>query len=219
MNYPDKQTFFDILDVVDQVGVGYVEIGVPVSNPFLDGEVVRRSQEQVMDAISHDEVVDTLTAMRKKYRFRIILMTYYEGVSRYALDKLDHALYDALLCVDKRLDEQNYTGLVHTFTSGMAPVEVKQLVAGSSEFIYVISGSGKTGEFTSLPTEYIETVAQIKPLTDLPVLVGFGVKDRADIETVLQNGADGAVIGSEFLKRVASGGVGGVREYLGELID
>ena len=214
INYPNKATFFEVLDVIEQKGIGFVEIGVPVTNPFLDGQVIKSSQEKVIDSINHEEIHDTLELMRKRYTFKIILMTYYEGVKRYAIDELSPSLYDGLLCVDKELDPKGYPGLVHTFTGDMEQDVLIKRLNDSSEFIYVISGTGKTGEFATLPTEYVDVIPVIKAHSKLPVLVGFGIKNKSDVETVIKNGADGAVIGSEFLHRLNEKGVLGIKEYI-----
>ena len=145
INYPTRQTFFEILDVVEEFKIGYVEIGIPVADPYLDGAIVRESQEKVFPDLTMDEITSVLTEIRERYSFKIILMTYNEGVESFKL----------------------------------------------------------------LP--------YVKKNTDLPVFVGFGVKDPEDIASILANGADGAIIGSEFIKRFNQGGIASLKAYLTEI--
>ena len=81
----------------------------------------------------------------------------------------------------------------------------------------MVSGEGKTGEFIQLPKDYVDIVPYLKANTQLPVFVGFGVKNPTDIASILANGADGAIIGSEFIKRFNEGGISSIKEYLSEI--
>lgn len=80
-----------------------------------------------------------------------------------------------------------------------------------------MSGKGKTGEFTQLPTDYLKLLPYVKRRSELPTFVGFGVKTPDDVAEILANGADGAIIGSEFIKQFNEGGITGIKEYLSEL--
>ncbi|MGP5431447.1 tryptophan synthase subunit alpha [Enterococcus malodoratus] len=217
INYPTRQTFFEILDVVEEFKTGYVEIGIPVADPYLDGAIVRESQEKVFPDLTMDEITSVLTEIRERYSFKIILMTYNEGVESFKLEQLSQSTYDAILCVDKKLDTEKYPGLVHTFSKQLDKTAVASQLSQSSQFIYLVSGEGKTGEFDQLPNDYIELLPYVKKNTDLPVFVGFGVKDPEDIASILANGADGAIIGSEFIKRFNQGGIASLKAYLTEI--
>ncbi len=116
INYPTRQTFFEILDVVEEFKIGYVEIGIPVADPYLDGAIVRESQEKVFPDLTMEEITSVLAEIRERYSFKIILMTYNEGVESFKLEQLSQSTYDAILCVDKKLDTEKYPGLVHTFS-------------------------------------------------------------------------------------------------------
>lgn len=217
INYPTRQTFFEILDVVEEFKIGYVEIGIPVADPYLDGAIVRESQEKVFPDLTIEEITSVLTEICERYSFKIILMTYNEGVESFKLEQLSQSTYDAILCVDKKLDTEKYPGLVHTFSKHLDKAVVVSQLSQSSQFIYLVSGEGKTGEFDQLPDDYIELLPYVKKNTDLPVFVGFGVKDPEDIASILANGADGAIIGSEFIKRFNQGGIASLKAYLTEI--
>lgn len=214
INYPTRQTFFEILDVVEKFQIGYVEVGIPVADPYVDGLTVRESQEKVFPTLSTKEIASVLSEIRERYSFKTILMTYYEGVEHFKLGQLSRTLYDAILCIDRKLPEENYSGLVHTFTRNMDKNLIDSQLSQSSQFIYLVSGEGKTGEFNQLPEDYVDLITYLKNGTQLPVFVGFGVKSSADISSILANGADGAIIGSEFIKRFNEGGIPSIEEYL-----
>ncbi|MEQ7197697.1 tryptophan synthase subunit alpha, partial [Enterococcus avium] len=79
INYPTRERFFEILDIVEEFQIGYVEIGIPVSDPYVDGSTVRKSQEKVFPTMSIKEIESVLHEIRKRYSFKVILMTYNEG--------------------------------------------------------------------------------------------------------------------------------------------
>lgn len=217
INYPSRASFFEILDVIEAFQIGYVEIGIPVTNPHVDGAVVRRTQEEVFPKLTTQEIESVLSEVRKRYSFKIILMTYYEGVEYFNLNQLSQKLYDAVLCVDKELNSERFSGLVHTFNCGMDQKEVDRQLSQSSQFIYLVSGEGKTGEMAQLPNDYKEILPSIKSKTELPVFVGFGVKEPKDITSILKSGADGAIIGSEFIKQFNEAGFSGIKNYLTDI--
>ncbi|MGG5372666.1 tryptophan synthase subunit alpha [Enterococcus sp. AZ196] len=217
INYPTRAVFFEMLDVVAAFGIGYVEIGIPVEEPHLDGAVVRQTQEKIFPDLTKAEIVSVLAEIRSRYSFNVILMTYQSGVDSFQLDQLSQELYDAILCVDQTFDGKFAGKLVHTFTTAMGEKEVEAQLAQSSQFIYLVSGKGKTGEFTQLPTDYLKLLPYVKRRSELPTFVGFGVKTPDDVAEILANGADGAIIGSEFIKQFNEGGITGIKEYLSEL--
>lgn len=217
INYPTRETFFEILDVIEQFQVGYVEVGIPVENPHLDGGVVRKTQELVYPKLSQEEIVSVLKEIRQRYQFKVILMTYQQGLEHFQLSQVPQQLYDAVLCVDEELDQTQYPGLVHIFTNHLDQATIDEQLANSSQFIYVVSGEGKTGEFEELPEDYLQLLPYIKEHTQLPVFVGFGVKTVEDVASILANGADGAIIGSEFIKHFNQSQLFGIVNYLKEL--
>lgn len=217
INYPTREKFFEILDIVEEFQIGYVEIGIPVSDPYIDGSIVRESQEKVFSTLSIKEIDSVLQEIRERYTFKVILMTYNEGVEEFKLGQLSKTRYDAILCVDKKLPEDNFSGLVHTFTKNMDKEAINNQLAKSPQFVYLVSGEGKTGEFIQLPKDYVDIVPYLKANTQLPVFVGFGVKNSTDIASILANGADGAIIGSEFIKRFNEGGISSIKEYLSKI--
>ena len=217
INYPTRERFFEILDILEEFQIGYVEIGIPVSDPYVDGSTVRKSQEKVFPTMSIKEIESVLHEIRKRYSFKVILMTYNEGVEEFKLGQLSQMLYDSILCVDKILPKGDFSGLVHTFTKNMDKDLIDSQLAESSQFIYLVSGEGKTGEFAQLPEDYVDLVPYLQANTQLPVFVGFGVKNPTDIASILANGADGVIIGSEFIKRFNEGGISSIKEYLSEI--
>lgn len=212
---PDEDTFFQTLDMLDEEHVPVLELGIPVENPFLDGSLIRRSHERMLDSgISRKKIIEWLQKIRSKYKFRVILMTYREGFSRYHLAELDTNLYDGLLCVDDVVTVNSGMKPVQIYNETMEENEMLSLLSENTNFAYVMSGSGKTGSFGHLPDGYIQTVHFLKQKTDLPVYVGFGIKTLEDVKTVCSHGADGVIIGSHFMKILSEEGLSECKKYV-----
>ena len=96
-------------------------------------------------------------------------------------------------------------------------LEMEQAINESTHFAYVVSAAGKTGGDLSSQHAYVETIKRLRKFSDLPAFVGFGIKDNKGIKEVLSNGADGAVIGSEFIRQIDSNNFADITEYLNSL--
>lgn len=213
--YPDEDTFFRTLDLIDEQNVPVLELGIPVSDPFLDGDIIRQSHRKVLEAgMDCRKLVQLLKKIRSKYKFRVILMTYREGIERFRLSKLDKELYEGILCVDDVLTIASGMKPVQIYNETMDENEIMDRLKENTNFAYVMSGTGKTGSFSCLPDGYIKTVSFLKQKTELPVYVGFGIQTLEDVKIVCSHGADGVIIGSHFMKVMRDGGITECKKYL-----
>ncbi|MDE1548135.1 tryptophan synthase subunit alpha [Jeotgalibaca caeni] len=215
VNYPDKTTFFQLLEALDEAGVGFVEFGIPTTDAYMDGPLIKDALATVMaEGFTHEDLILILRTIKSRFSFSIILMTYESGRRNMRLDSLASELYDGILCVDAPVSDLPPKPVL-LYPPGITEKELKSKLLVNKGFAYVISGEGKTGTFTSLPTAYKATIQQIKRYSDIPTFVGFGLKGPNDVEAVVAGGADGGVIGTEFLRRYQEDGLPGVKSYLG----
>lgn len=214
LGYPNWEMFYRVLQEIEGHGIGCLEIGLPVSNPFMDGETIKKTHEQTLPMLNADIVKVELSKVRKIFSSRIVLMTYAEGLENFKVKELPYWIYDAVLCVDGVQSRNDYSGIVRIFSETMSDSEMEQAINESTHFAYVVSAAGKTGGDLSSQHAYVETIKRLRKLSDLPAFVGFGIKDNKGIEEVLSNGADGAVIGSEFIRQINLGNVTTIKQYL-----
>ena len=206
ISYPDRETFFQLLDLLQKYQVPMVEIGLPATNSFLDGELIQRINHQLLQAgLSTAELTKILLQIREKYTFQVVLMTYKEGVERFSLQELPMDLYAGILCVDAVLSQITFPKQVALVSPASKAVDVKTQCVLSHTFIYLMSHSGKTGEKVSLENA---------PYSKDPVYVGFGVKNAQDVSCIRDSGADGAIVGTEFLHQYELGGLSQIEQYL-----
>ncbi|MBS7008946.1 tryptophan synthase subunit alpha [Anaerostipes sp.] len=216
--YPDENTFFSILDIMDEEHVPVLELGIPAEDPFMDGDLIRQSHREALASGMDWRILESLLEkIRRRYNFRIILMTYREGIGRFCLSKLNTALYDGVLCVNDTLTISSGMKPVQIYNETMDESEIRDRLKENMNFAYVMSGSGKTGSFSCLPDRYIETVKLLKQMTKLPLYVGFGIRTPEDVKTVCSHGADGVIIGSHFMKVFRDGGIGKCKKYINSI--
>lgn len=219
LGYPNWEMFYRVLQEIEGHGIGCVEIGLPVSNPFMDGETIKKTHELTLPMLNADVVREELIKVRKIFSSRIVLMTYAEGLENFKVRELPCWIYDAVLCVDGVQSRNDYSGIVRIFSESMSDLEMEQAVNESTHFAYVVSAVGKTGGDLSSQHAYIETIKRLRKLSDLPAFVGFGIKDNKGIKEVLSNGADGAIIGTEFIKMLNCKEIVKIRNFINKLLD
>lgn len=214
LGYPNWEMFYHVLQEIEGHGIGCLEIGLPVSNPFMDGETIKKTHEQTLPMLNADIVKEELSKVRKIFSSRIVLMTYAEGLENFKVKELPYWIYDAILCVDGVQSRNDYSGIVRIFSETMSDSEMEQAINESTHFAYVVSAAGKTGGDLSSQHAYVETIKRLRNLSDLPAFVGFGIKDNKGIKEVLSNGADGAVIGSEFIRQIDTDDFSAITKFL-----
>lgn len=219
LGYPNWEMFYRVLQEIEGHGIECVEIGLPVSNPFMDGETIKKTHELTLPMLNADVVREELIKVRKIFSSRIVLMTYAEGLENFKVRELPYWIYDAVLCVDGVQSRNDYSGIVRIFSESMSDLEMEQAVNESTHFAYVVSAVGKTGGDLSSQHAYIETIKRLRKLSDLPAFVGFGIKDNKGIKEVLSNGADGAIIGTEFIKMLNCKEIVKIRNFINKLLD
>lgn len=209
--YPNRDDFFKILDLLDKSNIFGVEIGLPDKNAYLDGDTIKDINKKILKrGFSLEEFEKDLKYIYSKYNFKTILMGYKSSIDKLNLNKLKN-YYHGIIVVDKNgYDKQ--IPLISKENSESINLEEYS----NSLFAYVMSGSGKTGSFDKLPDEYIKCIENIKSRSNLECFVGFSIKNKEDVEQVIENGADGAIIGSSFLKKTTN--FEDLKEYVNNLI-
>ena len=207
----------DLLCALADGGADIIELGVPFSDPMSEGPVIQRAHERALEGgVRLRGVLDTVAAFRARNSHTpLLLMGYANPVERmgYAAfaDRASAAGVDALLTVDippeevARLNsELRRVGMDNIFLiAPTTPAARMDLIAReASGFIYYVSLKGVTGA-ANLDQEAVATqVAEIRRHTELPVCVGFGIKDGPSAAAVAAV-ADGVVIGSALVQRLA----------------
>jgi tryptophan synthase alpha chain len=216
---PDLETTAKALKVLDENGADLIELGVPYSDPLADGPVIQAAATRALNRGTRlDGVLEMLATVSPTLKAPIVLFTYYNPILHRGIPAFLKQIYDAgvrgLVVPDLPLEEADIL-LEPAREQG---VEVTLLVAPTSSrerieaiarksqgFIYLVSVTGVTGMRTQVQGRVRDLLDQIRPLTDKPIGVGFGISQPEQARQIRVWGADAAIVGSAFVKRLADG--------------
>ncbi len=206
----------DVVRAVADAGADAIEIGVPFSDPVMDGPVIQAASERALTAgATPTTILDRLRDIDAGVP--LVVMTYYNlafhaGHRRFAAS-LAAAGVSAAILPDLPLEESgewaraaDLAGVETVMLAApTAPDErLPRIVARSRGFVYAVGLLGVTGERDELAASALDIAARVKSVTDKPVLVGVGVSNAAQAVEVSRV-ADGAVIGSALMRRILDG--------------
>jgi tryptophan synthase alpha chain len=200
-------------------GADLLEIGIPFSDPIADGPTIQKAAERALAAGTRlADVLDVARAVRAESDVPIALMGYLNPVHSRGLDRFVddcvRAGVDALIIPDLLPEEAGELlslatprGLKVVFlvapTSG--PDRIEAAAKAATGFLYFVSVTGVTGARKALPTEIGAQVAAVRAASKVPVVIGFGVSNPEQARS-LGRLADGVVVGSAIVSRIAEGG-------------
>ncbi len=213
---PDAKTSETILNGLAAAGADIIELGMPFSDPMADGPAIQASSQRALKG--GQNMIKTLEMVRN---FRkadnatpLVLMGYYNPIYVYGnerfLNDAKAAGVDGLIVVDvppEADDELCLPAVAHglNFIRLATPTtDARRLPAvleNTSGFLYYVSITGITGAAAPVVNDVHKEVKRIKGKTDLPVVVGFGVRTGAQARE-LAKGADGVVVGSALVGEI-----------------
>jgi len=206
----------DYLLAYQDGGADAIEVGLPFSDPMLDGAVIQRASDR---ALARGATVDTiladLAAVRARLTIPVTVMTYANLVLRSPdfCRRLADAGVAGLIVPDLPLDELGDLpaaaadagiDLVLLVSPVTTPDRLREICDRSRGFVYAISVLGTTGERTTLAGSAVRLAARVKAVTDRPVLIGFGISTGEQAAQAGRAG-DGAIIGAALMRRVLDG--------------
>lgn len=215
--FPKPEMTVDIMHALVAAGANVIELGMPFSDPMADGPVIQKASEQ---AIKQGVTLETTLAMVVDFRNNdentpIVLMGYLNPVECMGYDKFISkaavAGVNAVLLVDSPPEESQDLqvalkkhGMYQIFLVAPTTSESrKQLICNQAAgFIYYVALKGVTGAADLNPDTVNAEIKALKRMTDLPIAVGFGVKDKITAVAVAEQ-ADAVVIGSALMSAIA----------------
>ncbi|CUA88740.1 tryptophan synthase, alpha chain [Chelatococcus sambhunathii] len=238
---PDADTSLAILKALPRAGADLIEIGMPFTDPMADGPAIQLSSQRALKGgQTLKKTLDMVRALRAgEADTPVILMGYYNpiyiyGVERFLKDAREAGV-DGLIVVDLPPEEDDElcvpalkAGLsfIRLATPTTDDARLPAVLANTSGFVYYVSITGITGSATPDFGAVAQSVARIKAHTNLPVVVGFGVK-TGEHAAAIARGADGVVVGSALVEavrasldgegRATAGTLAAVEALVGEL--
>jgi tryptophan synthase alpha chain len=234
VGFPDLQASIDAMVAMVEAGVDIVEIGVPYTDPLMDGPVIANAADVALQ--NGTRLKDVFTAVRAvaDAGAPALVMTYWNPVLRYGVDRFADDLAKAggagLITPDLIPDEgaqwmaaAERNDLDHVFlvAPSSTPQRLRNTTAACSGFVYAASTMGVTGTRTSVGDAAEVLVTRTRLITDLPICVGLGVS-TGDQAAQVAAFADGVIVGSALVRALTDAGspadgLNAVRELSAEL--
>ena len=213
---PSPAVTVPIMQAMAEAGADLIELGVPFSDPMADGPVIQRASERALAAgMTYAKVLDIVAEFRERDdETPVVLMGYLNpleavGYAR-AAERAAAAGVDGVLTVDLPPEEAEELAR-ELRANGIDPVfllaptsgdeRIARICAEASGFVYYVSLKGVTGAANLDVGEVAERVNRIRRVTDLPVGVGFGIRDGASAAKIARV-SDAVVVGSAVVARV-----------------
>ena len=222
---PDAATFLEIVQKLPAAGADIIEIGIPFSDPMADGPTNQASYLRALKAgMTLVKLLELVRRFRKTNdKTPLVLMGAYNpihayGTARFARDAAEAGI-DGLLIVDLPVEEDDVLRLpaashgidmIRLLAPTTDDARLKVVLDGATGYLYYASIAGITGTKTYAQADVRASLQRIRIATDLPCVVGFGIRtpeQAGDIAGI----ADGAVVGSSIVARIEKSVAGGVR--------
>lgn len=216
---PNFDTSLEIVKGLPEAGVDIIELGLPFTDPMADGETIQLAGQRALET---GMTLEKTLELARQFRAEddttpIVMMGYYNpifnrGVERFLKDAKEAGIdglivvdlppeEDSELCIPAQAAGLNFIRLATPTTDNKRLPKVLQNTSG---FVYYVSITGITGAATAVATDVGPEVARIKSATDLPVIVGFGIKTPETSQNIASV-ADGAVVGSAIVSLIGQG--------------
>ncbi|MCW2278308.1 tryptophan synthase subunit alpha [Heliophilum fasciatum] len=210
---PDQETSYQLVKALARAGASVIELGVPFSDPVADGPVIQAAAGRALaGGMKVAQVLKLVGRIRQEETVPIVLLTYYNPVLQFGLERFAHAAagagVDGIIVADLPMEEaeplraaldRQGLALIPLVAPTSSAERIGEIAATARGFIYCVSLMGVTGTRTGLAPETTELLARVRAATTLPVAVGFGISTPAQVATVAPQ-ADGVIVGSAIVK-------------------
>ncbi len=230
IGYPDIDTSLRLVEAMVESGVDLMELQIPFSEPVADGPVILHANQRALQAgIKVDDCFDFATEVTRRFDIPFLFMSYYNivfrrGVTKFVNDSKQAGIRGAIV-PDLPPEEagqylaamrQHELDPIFIFSPRSSAQRMQEIAAHDRGFVYCVARKGVTGANTDFSTGLAHYLQQARSATHLPLAVGFGVQNKADVD-FLRGKADIAVVGSESIRVLDAEGPAGVAKFLSSL--
>jgi tryptophan synthase alpha chain len=210
---PDLDTSFQIIKTIINNGVDIIEIGIPFSDPMADGPTIQESSKRsIKSGTKINDIFEIVNKIRKfNNETPIILMGYYNSVFNLGINnfvsKCAEVGVDGLIIVDLQPEEDselntrasaNNIDLIRLITPTTDENRLNTILKTASGFLYYVTITGITGQNSANLKDLKKSINVIRSASNLPIIAGFGIKNRKDVENI-STFVDGVVVGSSIV--------------------
>ena len=230
VGFPTLTESIDAAAAIAQSGVDIIELGLPYSDPVMDGPVIQAATQQALaNGFRLRHGFEAVAAITAQVDTPVLMMTYWNPVLQYGVDRFADDLAAAggaglitpdLIPDDAQswLDASERAGLDRVFLAAPSSSDERlvQAVTRSRGFVYAVSTMGITGARSDVDSAARVLVTRLREAGSDSACVGLGISTPAQVREVLEY-ADGAIVGSALVKALSDGGVAAVGTLAAEL--
>jgi tryptophan synthase alpha chain len=230
VGFPTLGSSIDAAVALAENGVDVIELGLPYSDPVMDGPVIQQATQHALAGgfrLSHG--IEAVAAITSQVDAPVLVMTYWNPILQFGVDRFSDLLLEAggagLITPDLIPDEASLwlaeserTGLDRVFLAAPSSTDerLRHAVELSRGFVYAVSTMGITGARSDVDSAARTLVARLRAVGATSTCVGLGISTPEQVHEVLDY-ADGAIVGSLLVKALAEGGVEAVAEAAAHL--
>jgi tryptophan synthase alpha chain len=230
LGHPHFDTSLRLVESMVHAGVDLIELQIPFSEPIADGPVILRANQEALNGGSTvDKCFDVAAEVARRFDIPFLFMSYYNvlfrrGVSQF-VERMQAAGLRGAIVPDLPPEEgEEYLAAmkeallspIFIYAPNTKPARLATIAQHASGFVYCVARKGVTGTDTAFSTDITAYLERARAATSLPLAVGFGVKEKQDVD-FLRGKADIAVVGSETLRVLERGGLAAVGPFLSSL--
>lgn len=231
--YPNLNDTMTIIQDLEKSGVDMIEIGLPFSDPLADGPTIQASSTQALkNGMTTEVLFNQLKDIRETVKIPLIIMGYFNPILQYGVEEFCKRCaeigIDGLIIPDLPVDvySEQYKsifesyGLFNVFliTPQTSVERIHFIDSISNGFIYMVSSASVTGSSSGFGTEHTDYFKRISVMNlKNPQIIGFGISDNKTFMQATQF-AQGAIIGSAFIKQLTNKGVSGISSFVKSIV-
>jgi tryptophan synthase alpha chain len=231
--YPALEDTVSVIQELSKSNVDFIEVGLPYSDPLADGPTIQDSSQKALEnGINLDIIFQQLMLLKETNKTPLVLMGYLNQLLKYGEEKFCQKVVDCgidtLIIPDLPMVEfENHYqelfdsyGLTNVFliTPHTSEERIRKIDAYSKAFIYVVASASITGAKGTISSNQISYFERIKSMNlNSKLIVGFGISDKSTFNTACHY-ANGAIIGSAFIKDLGVNGVDHIDNFIQPII-
>lgn len=231
MGAPDFDGSYEIVKQMVEAGVDLMELQIPFSEPMADGPVIMKAnQTAIENGSSVSKCFEFAERVAADFSIPFLFMSYTNILFKYGMERFSGRMaaigLKGAIVPDLPPEEgkeylaamaKNDLHPIYIFSPETSDERLAYLSGVASGFVYCLARKGVTGKETAFSKDLAAYLVRCRKATDLPLAVGFGVKDREDV-AYLKGKVDIAVIGSQTIREVEEKGTEAAGEFIKSLL-
>ena len=227
VGYPSFEESMNLVETMVHAGVDLMEFQIPFSEPIADGPVIMRANQKALErGVTVEKCLAFAAHAARRFDIPFLIMTYYNIPFEYGVDafvaRMAATGLKGAIIPDLPFEEgQTYLDAMtkHTlspvliFSPTTSLERMKYLSGIAKGFVYCVARKGVTGARTDFTLTLDTYLARCRKASPLPLAVGFGVKEKADVDYLIGK-ADIAVIGTQTIRIMEKDGIDAAGDFI-----